>query len=239
MNFTMSKDRQTVLILSSDPAFSRAITANWPQDTKNRTKDPDFIVLDKGFSRELNGDHYDLAIADAACCEKQGAKNKSLDYKVLKDSINTAGKPAILIHVGSAPAQSNSGAVIELSREEPTWPMITSLLAHEMLRRRRAEERAREAEDISVSASAEATLGRYMVEMRTNVNNALTTVLGNAELLALEPGLPGNVRAQADTIRNMALRLHEVFQRFSSIEKELNVAARESGKKVMAAASGR
>jgi hypothetical protein len=29
----------------------------------------------------------------------------------------------------------------------------------------------------------------------------------------------------------MALRLHEVFQRFSSIEKELSVAARESNKK--------
>jgi hypothetical protein len=39
----------------------------------------------------------------------------------------------------------------------------------------------------------------------------------------------------------MALRLNEVFQRFSSIEKELSVVARESGKKPgysRAAASG-
>lgn len=239
----MRKDRQTVLILSSDPAFSRAITANWPQDSKNRHKDPDFIVLDKGFSRELNGDHYDLAIADAACCKKQDRDNKTpdsktLDSKTLRDFLGAAGKPAILIHVCGAPVRSNSSTVIELSREDPTWPTITGLIAREMLRRRHAEDRAREAEDISASASAEATLGRYMLEMRTNVNNALTAVLGNAELLALEPGLPESVRAQADTIRNMALRLHEIFQRFSSIEKELNVAARESGKTVMAAASG-
>ena len=40
-----------------------------------------------------------------------------------------------------------------------------------------------------------------MVEMRTNINNALTTVLGNAELLALEPGLPATVLAQAERIR--------------------------------------
>jgi len=40
------------------------------------------------------------------------------------------------------------------------------------------------------------------------------------------------VQAQADTIRNMALRLNEVFQRFSSIENELNVAARETGKQL-------
>ena len=72
--------------------------------------------------------------------------------------------------------------------------------------------------------------------MRTNVNNALTTVLGNAELLVQEPGLPGKVAAQADAIRNMALRLHEVFQRFSSLEKELTVAACEPRTKAAAAA---
>jgi hypothetical protein len=77
-----------------------------------------------------------------------------------------------------------------------------------------------------------------MLEMRTNVNNALTTVLGNAELLVLEPGLPATVLAEADTIRNMALRLNEIFQRFSSIEKELSVAVRESGKKAVHAAAG-
>jgi hypothetical protein len=74
--------------------------------------------------------------------------------------------------------------------------------------------------------------------MRTNVNNALTTVLGNAELLVLEPGLPANVLAQVDTIRNMALRMHEVFQRLYSLEKELTVVARESGKKAMSAVAG-
>jgi hypothetical protein len=74
--------------------------------------------------------------------------------------------------------------------------------------------------------------------MRTNINNALTTVLGNAELLALEPGLPAKVQAQADTIRNMALRLHEIFRRFYSIEKELKVEAREAGKKAAHASAG-
>ncbi len=77
-----------------------------------------------------------------------------------------------------------------------------------------------------------------MVEMRTNVNNALTTVLGNAELLVHEPGLPAHVSSQADAIRNMALRLHEVFQRFASLEKELTFAARESGGKATSAKAG-
>jgi hypothetical protein len=115
---------------------------------------------------------------------------------------------------------------------------MAGLIGREILRRRQAESHAREAEKMCAAAQSEATLGRYMLEMRTNVNNALTTVLGNAELLVLEPGLPATVLAQADTIRNMALRLHEVFQRFSSIEKELTVAARESGKKATHAAAG-
>jgi hypothetical protein len=36
----------------------------------------------------------------------------------------------------------------------------------------------------------------------------------------------------------MALRLHEVFQRFASLENELTVAAREQGKKAARAAVG-
>jgi hypothetical protein len=36
----------------------------------------------------------------------------------------------------------------------------------------------------------------------------------------------------------MALRMHEVFQRLYSLEKELTVVARESGKKAMSAVAG-
>ncbi len=212
---TMSIHRPTVLILASDPGFSREITENWPQDPAPRSDGPEFIVLDEGFSRRLEGSHYDLAIADASSEE-------------------------ILIHSDPSRDFYNiHGAVLELRRESGVWPAMAGLAGREILRRCQAESRAREAETICAAAQAEATLGRFMVEMRTNVNNALTTVLGNAELLVLEPGLPATVLAQADTIRNMALRLHEVFQRFSSIEKELHAEARESGKRAISAAAGR
>ncbi len=263
---TMSSNRPTVLILASDPAFSREITANWPQDPAPHSDGPEFIVLDEALSRDLEGSHYDLAIADASSVEKNSFPDKYDDKNAadknkvknkdkkkherqplnkrlnqdLKQSLVAAGKPAVLIH--SDPSRDFyklHGAVLELRRELGIWPAMAGLIGHEILRRRQAESRAREAEKTCAAAEAEATLGRYMVEMRTNVNNALTTVLGNAELLVLEPGLPATVLAQADTIRNMALRLHEVFQRFSSLEKELSVAARESGKKAAHAAAGR
>jgi hypothetical protein len=240
----MSIHRPTVLILASDPGFSREITANWPQDPAPSSDGPEFIVLDEGFSRGLEGSHYDLAIADASSDEKlKKDKRKPLNKRLnkdLKQSLAAAGKPAILIHSDPSRDFYNiHGAVLELRREPGVWPAMAGLAGREILRRCQAESRAREAEKICAAAQAEATLGRFMVEMRTNVNNALTTVLGNAELLVMEPGLPASVLAQADTIRNMALRLHEVFQRFSSIEKELHVEARESGKKAIPAAAGR
>jgi hypothetical protein len=250
---TMSMNRPTVLILASDPAFSREITANWPQDPASYSNCPEFIVLEEGFSRDLKSSHYDLAIADAPSVDKnKEGKNDKNDRKdkndkndkndkskALKQSLAAAGKPAIIVRSDSALDFYNiHGAVLELRREPGLWPTIVGLVGCEILRRRQAEFSAREAEKICAAAEAEAILGRYMVEMRTNVNNALTTVLGNAELLVLEPGLPASVLAQADTIRNMALRLHEVFQRFSSIEKELSFAARESGKKAARAGRG-
>ncbi len=253
----MSANRPTVLILTSDPAFSREITERWPQHPAPHSDAPEFIVLDGGFSRDLKGSNYDLAIADASCYQENSLqdekvrsvehdesididKDNNLKIVALKQSLAAPGKPTIIIY--SSPAAdfydngpyNLHGAVIELRRE----PAIVGLIGREILRCRQAELRAAEAEQDCASAQAEATLGRYMLEMRTNVNNALTTLLGNAELLALESGLPATVQAQADTIRNMALRLHEVFQRFSSIEKELTVAAREAGKKAVHA-SGR
>ncbi len=75
----------------------------------------------------------------------------------------------------------------------------------------------------------DATLGRYMAEMRHALNNALTSVLGNAELLLLEPGaMPPQMREQVATIHNMALRIHEIVQRFSSLEMEMNFEEKAS-----------
>jgi len=261
-------NRPIVLILASDPAFSREITANWPMvqdhEPASRGEGPEFTVLDPSFSRDLEGSHYDLAIADSSSAEAKFIGTKSAETKRsetkktkgtvvnqplnqrlneapkkedLRPALAAAGRPAIIIHSDPGRGFCNiHGAVIELRREPGIWPAFAGLIGREILRRRHAESRAAEAEKNCAAAQAEATLGRYMVEMRTNVNNALTTVLGNAELLVHEPGLPSTVRVQADAIRNMALRLHEVFQRFSSLEKELTVAARES---VMKAATGR
>ncbi len=225
----MKFNRATVLILSSDPAFSRELTESWPKDAPT----PEFVFLEGDLCRALQRDTYDLAIADAPSREKLAQ---------LKQALAAAGKPAIVVYSdGSGDSHCISGPIIELCRRPEFWPAMPALLGREILRRALAESHTRESENARTAAEGEAILGRYMAEMSHTVNNALTAVLGNAELLLVEPGLPAPVMAQADTIRNMALRINEVFHRFSSIEKELSVAAREAGKRpgrARAAASG-
>src|ERR1700694_5964852 len=89
--------------------------------------------------------------------------------------------------------------------------------------------RARRSEQAVQSLERQAALGRYMLDVRHTLNNALTSVLGNSELLLLEPGsvlVPS--RSQIETIRNMAVRMHQILQRFSSIEKELNAVEQQA-----------
>jgi PAS domain-containing protein len=189
---------------------------------------PEFILLDPVLPKDLNGAHYDLAIVDA--CGDQS----------LTDGRFVSGKPAIVIHSDATlDFCVIRDSLIQLHREPLMWPAVVGLVGREILRRREAEDRRDQAEKTYSAAQSQATLGRYMLDMRINVNNALTTLLGNAELLSFEAGLPSNIRAQADTIRNMALRLHEIFQRFSSLDKELGVSAKESSQKNFAAASSR
>ena len=71
--------------------------------------------------------------------------------------------------------------------DEP-WLDTLVLAAAEAVHRSRAESRARRSELACSTLQREATLGRYMLEMRHSLNNALTSVLGNSDLLLLEPG---------------------------------------------------
>jgi signal transduction histidine kinase len=102
------------------------------------------------------------------------------------------------------------------------WTQVVLLVAGESLRRTEALRLAKKAEQRAAQNANEAVLGRYMVDMKHSVNNAMTSLLGNAELLLLEPGeLSAQSLAQIKTIHTMALRINEIMQRFSSLAKEM------------------
>ena len=109
----MTSNRPTVLILASDPAFSREITAHWPQDPAPQFNSPEFIVLDEGFSRDLKGSNYDLAIADASYYERRKHnKNDENDPSKEKDKDqdnDRNGQNQVLNRWLAAAASANSG----------------------------------------------------------------------------------------------------------------------------------
>ena len=118
---------------------------------------------------------------------------------------------------------------INILQQHEGWLDALVLVSTEVLRHGQTLARAQRAEQSVKSLERQAALGRYMLDVRHTLNNALTSVLGNSELLLLEPGsLSVASRSQIETIRNMAVRMHEILRRFSSIEKELNAVEQQA-----------
>ena len=222
----------TVLIISDEVEFPRRITARWQMERNL----PTFTLLSGDLWPRFAVDVFDVAIV--------GELRRDL-LSVVLEPLHSTGQPIFCVCQDAATAQlvRERWPRITILRPSEHWLETLVLAASEAVHRSRAESRARSAETSCATLDRQATLGRYMLEMRHNLNNALTSVLGNSDLLLLEPGsLSAQTRAQIETIRNMALRIHEIMQRFSSLEKEMNVVAqqaeRDSGKSYAAGAGG-
>lgn len=222
----------TVLIISDDVDFSRRIAARWQMERNA----PAFTVLSGDLWPRFAADAFDVAIV--------GDLRREL-LSVVLEPLHSTGQPIFCICAEGSTGQLVRGRWprVCVIRNSESWLDTLVLAANEAVHRSRAESRARSAEVSCAALERQATLGRYMLEMRHNMYNALTSVLGNSDLLLLEPGsFTAQTRAQIETIRNMTLRINEIMQRFSSLEKEMNVVAqqaeRDSGKSYTAAAGG-
>ena len=223
-------DTPTVLIISDEADFSRRVTARWQMERNV----PTFTLLSGDLWPRFAVDVFDVAIV--------GKLRRDL-LSVVLEPLHSTGQPIFCVCHDAATAQLVHERWPRISILRPTehWLEILVLAGSEAVYRSRAETRARAAELSCATLERQAMLGRYMVEMRHSLNNALTSVLGNSDLLLLEPGsLSAQTRAQIETIRNMTLRIHEIMQRFSSLEKEMNVVAqqaeRDAGKSYAAVA---
>jgi len=206
-------NQPTVVIVSDDPEFSGAISSRWQQERGA----PVFTLVSGDLCSGLSPETFDLAI--------MGDVRGDLQCSVIK-TLEQSGKPVLLVQ-NEGPVEERYPRLLALHRHED-WLETLVLLASEVLRRTEALARLRRAEQTSAVLERQAALGRYVIDMRHNLNNALTSILGNSELLLLDSDLlSGQPHSQVETIRNMALRMNEILQRFSSLEKELNVAARQ------------
>ena len=221
----------SVLIVSDEAELARAVTARWQSE---RTV-PAFTLMTSDVCLGLDPETFQLAIAG-------GLRPQALS--VVLEAMEAAGKRVLFVSKDMRVVQTvrDRWPGMAIVRQQENWLDTLVLVAGEILRRVSAEAEARRLEEANTSLERHAHLGRYMLEMRHTLNNTLTSVLGNSELLLLEPGsLSAGARSQIETIRNMSLRMHEILQRFSSLEKELTVvdrqAERETGAKSQAAAA--
>jgi signal transduction histidine kinase len=207
-----------VLILTDETEFARLLTACW-QAVRQA---PDVTVISSELWREQDVPRHDLVVVGPLREGKLTNVLRSMD----------PGTAAILC----VPADSREFGQLRAKyprllhiplRED--WAQTLLLVAGESLRRAEALRIARQAERTAAKNESHATLGRYILDMKHSVNNALTSMLGNAELLLLEPGqLSSQSLAQIKTIHSMALRINEVMQRFSSLASEMREAENAS-----------
>jgi signal transduction histidine kinase len=93
------------------------------------------------------------------------------------------------------------------------------------LRLGQALSRAERAERLLVELRPLAEVGRFVLDARHKINNTLSSVLGNAELLLLEPEAIGpQAREQVRAIHDMGLRLYELVQRMAAVETDARKA---------------
>jgi signal transduction histidine kinase len=212
-------NHSSVLIVSDDAEFTRTIAARW-QVERNV---PEITLVSSGVWQSANASNYDLLIIGPL---------RGADPSTILASVNAAQGAAVVYFAEQekdvARLHAEYPHLLVMPRQDG-WVGPLILVASEALRRVEAAGRAQRAEGLALASQRHATLGRYMLEMRPSVNNALTSVLGNADLLLLEPGqASGESREQIQAIHTMALRLNEIMQRFSSLAIEMQADEKES-----------
>jgi signal transduction histidine kinase len=200
-----------VLILTDEAEFGRLLSACWQAEQQA----PRVTIVDNA--------HWEGHVASSPDLVVAGPMREGSCSKILRSFEPTTAvilcAPVDAKELGTLRGKHPRLVHVPL-RED--WTQTLLLVAGESLRRTAAVRLAREAERHAQRNERDAMLGRYMMDMKHSVNNALTSMLGNAELLLLEPGqLSSQSLAQIKTIHNMALRINEIMQRFSSLSSEM------------------
>jgi signal transduction histidine kinase len=208
----------SVLILSDEPEFARLLTACWQAERQA----PAITVLSSALWKAHDSAPHDLVVVGPVADGKLPSVLRSLE----PDAAAILCVPTDSRELGQL--RSRYPRLVHIPLRED-WAQTLLLVAGESLRRAEALRLAKQAEKRATKNEHQATLGRYMIDMKHSVNNALTSMLGNAELLLLEPGqLSSHSLQQIKTIHSMALRINEIMQRFSSLASEMREAENAS-----------
>jgi signal transduction histidine kinase len=214
--------RPTVAIITDVPEFSGAATRRWLGERNV----PSFLLIESHAQSEFSNGNFDLAVVGGVSSE---------ELENLLSNLKQTGKP--LIHVSKLNGKHQHGVVT--IPEAPGWPDLLVTVAEQIFQCERLKSELTKTQETVARLEQHAALGRYMLEARHNLNNALTSILGNSDLVLLDSAsLPAAQRAQVETIRNMGMRLNEIMQRFSSIQKEMQLIQQQGKSKYKSATVG-
>jgi hypothetical protein len=206
-----------VLVISDDASFAQSVAARW----RTELHAPALTQASSEVGKAAMPDRYELAILGPV---REGS------LEPLLRGIEASGT-ALCVCASSHQARElvlAHPAAICVPQHDG-WLDALMLLSREVLKRVDADTLARRAEREASLRQRESALGRSVIEMNPVVNDALTSLLGNADLLLLAPEpFSAQSREQIKTIRAMALRLSEVMQHFSSLATEFGASEKTS-----------
>jgi hypothetical protein len=205
-----------ILIVSDDPEFVRSLTSGWRMERNS----PAITAVSTSVSVQASSSGHEMIVVGPL----RGGALLPKAPAVHPDSVVCA--------IGDEESLKIVSAVHPnwlLLPECPGWTKILFSLTGEVMRRMAAEARVREAELTNLSQRRFGVLGKSLLDARPGMVNALTSLLGNADLVLLsEDPLPDHCREHVRTIHTMALRLNEIVQRLSSVENEMELSERKS-----------
>jgi signal transduction histidine kinase len=199
-----------VLIVSDDPEFVSSLMLS----CHGWSIAPEFAVASQADSGELP--ECIVAIVDGAEALSRLHASVLLAIAVLPDECLLAtGTPGMRI--------------LQLPRGNG-WADTAAAVAEQTMLRGEAVAKFAESERRMRECERFATLGRFIVEARHGLGNALTSLLGHSELALMktESNVRDEVRGQLETIHAMSLRISDVMQRLTTLDMEMRLAERQT-----------
>jgi len=207
-----------VLIISDDAEFARSVAARW----RDESRLPGVTLVTSAVWESAGPAAGGLVIV--------GPVRRGSVPRIVAAVLAAPGTVAICLADKKAEAELPKHPNLIVMPQSDGWHETLSLVSAESLRRLEAAQRAQRAESAALASRQMAALGCYMLEMRPSVNDALTSILGNADLLLAGAAAHATreAREQIRTVHVMALRLNEIMQRFSSLAAEVQISEKKS-----------
>lgn len=200
--------QKKLLVVSEDTSFADALLQSWQQTGSV----PEFEVVKPSVACEWPV--CCVAVLDGVELVSRLAGGTLLAIAVTSDEAmpEVAGAARQVVHV-----QKSAG-----------WAEVAAALAAESILRIQATQQVEEMKSQLCGLERFSTLGRFFAGEQHDLANALTSVMGHTELLLTQGGISDDVRKKMGTVHAMSLRIHDVLQRLSALDRELQLAARHA-----------